>query len=43
MRDLLIHHYDNVNLHSLWLTVAQDIAALIASPEPLAARDGDDA
>jgi uncharacterized protein with HEPN domain len=40
MRDLLIHHYDHVNLHAVWLTVTQDIPSLTASLEPLIPRDG---
>jgi uncharacterized protein with HEPN domain len=39
MRDLLIHHYGNVDLHRVWLTVTQDIPALITALEPLAPRD----
>jgi uncharacterized protein with HEPN domain len=43
MRDILIHRYHNVDLHTVWTTVVQDIPTLLAAIEPLAtsARDTD--
>lgn len=36
MRDMLIHHYDRVNLDEVWLVVSRDAAELIKMIEPLA-------
>lgn len=34
MRDILIHQYDDVDLHIIWESVCVDVPALIAALEP---------
>jgi uncharacterized protein with HEPN domain len=34
-RDILIHQYDDVDLHIMWESVRVDVPALIAALEPL--------
>ena len=41
MRDVLIHHYDNVDLEEVWKTVNADIQPLIDYIAPLAPQPGD--
>jgi uncharacterized protein with HEPN domain len=36
MRDVLIHHYDIVDLKEVWRTIQNDVPTLIAFLEPLA-------
>jgi len=35
MRDMLIHHYDSVDLEQLWNTLQNDIPRVISTIEPL--------
>ena len=35
MRDLLIHHYDHVDLDEIWKTISDDVPSLLAYLEPL--------
>jgi uncharacterized protein with HEPN domain len=41
MRNILIHHYDTVDLDEVWKTVSVDVAALIAFVESVPAQPGD--
>lgn len=36
LRDILIHHYDRVDLEEVWKTVTADIGALLSYVDPLA-------
>lgn len=41
MRDILIHQYDDVDLHIIWESVCVDVPALIAALEPLEQTGGE--
>jgi uncharacterized protein with HEPN domain len=40
MRDVLIHHYDHVDLDEVWKTVTADIQSLVDYVVPLTPRQG---
>jgi uncharacterized protein with HEPN domain len=41
MRNILIHHYDTVDLDEVWKTVTVDVPALIAFADSVPAQPGD--